>query len=239
MIATGLFGAKALAGEPEKPVIVADSNSVKAGTPGDTQAFSYTLAVNSTNLFVGDAVLITLTDSKGELAKGRKVNITDPSGNTFQVSIDNLQNGFVAKVSGDYLIEYGKEKVVVTVREMDAELKSLQKFPVDTIREIVVNTASADSHLFDSKNLTLTVLNSKNEAVLDSVDISKLNSLYVKATGRGIVDVRVGAIPGKPFQIVVVPVAQKDGEIDSNTPFIIFEYNEKLQGFERGYALTF
>lgn len=197
VIATSLFGAKALAGEPEKQVQVASATvntNTKAGTPGETQSSNYTLTVNSTNVFIGEAVLISLVDSMGNLAKGSKVDVTDPSGNTFKISIDNLQNGFVARTAGDYLVEYGNTKLVVTVKEMDAELASLDTVSSNEVKSLVEKTEHLFTYAIEENNLS--IFNAQGDHLV-TTDISRFKKLKLSLDGLSLENLRIGSETGK------------------------------------------
>jgi hypothetical protein len=198
------------------------NTGTKAETPGDKQASnlsSYTLSVNSTNVFVGEAVLVSLVDSRGDLAKGSKVEVTDPNGNTFKVSIDNLQNGFIAKVPGDYLVEYGKKRLVVTVREMDAEIAKLQTVSADEIKGLVEKTEHL--YTYSIKGDRINILDANGEHRV-SLDLSRLKKLKLKLDGMPLETLRIGAETGTDpkegeyLQIFVVAV-NFEGNISRNT----------------------
>ncbi len=93
---------------PASTIKVADAQT--AGTSmgaKEANKFGYKLTVNApTNCFVGDAILVSVVNSKGEIVRGQKVEVTEPSGNTFYVSVDNTQNGFVPRTAGVYTVKF-------------------------------------------------------------------------------------------------------------------------------------
>jgi hypothetical protein len=232
------MGSKAFTNEgPEKPIQLASAavnTGTKAETPGDKQASnlsSYTLSVNSTNVFVGEAVLVSLVDSRGDLAKGSKVEVTDPNGNTFKVSIDNLQNGFIAKVPGDYLVEYGKKRLVVTVREMDAELKALDPVPIAEV-ERYVNSEYATTFVCKLNRKSngafeIGIYDSETGTKLQVGVIDASNLVYYKKLfdGNGITSVALGFEAGidpkrGEYGIFYIVPRDQDGKLVRGMPFV-------------------
>lgn len=218
--AVATLGTAAFAKEdPTSQVRLSDSGVSNKKT--EKNKSKYNLVVDApSNCFVGDAILLSVVDSTGKMVQGEKVEVTEPRGNKFTISIDNPQNGFVVRKTGEYLIEYGGNRFSVMVKIMNKELAGLYSVSVAEVRPLVEKT----SHLYKYKmnGTNIDVLGADGSHII-TTDITNFQKLKLKLDGMMLKDLIIcadtGINPsyGGAFLQILILAASPQKPIERNT----------------------